>query len=183
MEETLLVVPDTAFGPVLAALISGTVLLVSGLLAYHLGKRASRHERLEERQAEVLARLSELLYEVERGYLTSTSPFGHVGEDRKAKIETVAKKHDELYGYYHSHSIWLDPVSCESIEAFLGTVWGMFNDYVDDLDERGYPSSAAGRAVAGKVGRVVPILREGLGIQFRAILRPRPWWRRIFGFD
>ncbi len=173
--------PDTALGPVLNALISGTVLLVSGLLAYHLGKRASKHERLEERQAEVMARLSELLFEVELGYLTSTSPFGYAGEDRKAKIDAAAIKHNELYGYYHSHSIWLDPDTCQRIEAFLGKVFEMFNDYVDDLNERGYPSSAAGREVSRKVRKEVPALREELAGQFREILRPRSWWSRLFG--
>lgn len=172
--------PVTAWGPIIAALISGTVLLVSGLLAYHLGKRASRHERLEEKQAEVFARVSELLFEVELGYLTSTSPFGYEGEDRKAKIESAAKKHNELYGYYHSHSIWLDPATCGTIEKFLGEVFGMFNDYVDDLDERGYPGSAAGREVSSRVMKEVPALREELAGQFRVILHPRPWWRRIF---
>jgi len=163
---------------VLSALV---VAVLGGPIAYFLGVHRTRLERLEEKRAEVIARLSELLFEVQQGYLSSTSPFGYMGEDRREKISKATQNYGELYRYYHSHSVWLDPETRAKLEGFMAEVWKMDNDYMDDLDDRGYPKSKEGRDVAKRVREKIPALREDLAERFRAILYPRPWWRRVFG--
>jgi hypothetical protein len=58
--------------PILAALITGTVSLTVGVLAYIFGRLQKEHEvrfsRLHERRAEVVAELYQLLHEISVGF-------------------------------------------------------------------------------------------------------------------
>ena len=49
-------------------------------------------------------------------------------------------------------------------------------DYIDDLDERGYPQTSEGRAQGNRIMRETQPLRRELIDEFRAILYPPRWY-------
>jgi hypothetical protein len=59
----------------------------------------------------------------------------------------------------------------------MNNVHQSLGDYVDDLDERGYPQSKEGRELGTRIFRETQPLRRKLLEEFRAILYPPPWWQ------
>ena len=143
---------------------------------YILGTRRTRFEGLYERRAEVIAKLSELLFLMQRGFATWAQPFQYVGVDRDEQRREASEAFHELVTYYNSNSVWLDPQTCEKIESVIETAWTAAWDYADELDERGYPKNKAGRDASKKLYRDLPALRRDLEDEFRAILYPAPWY-------
>lgn len=96
------------------ALISSFALLLLGGISGYLfrvrgDERQIRYTRLFERRAEVLAKLSELLFWVQKDFESWTSPIGHHGEPSKQeKMEAAAARFNELSNYYYTNTIWLD---------------------------------------------------------------------------
>ena len=156
-------------GPLVAA-------VVGGLVVYVLGTRQRRLEGLYERRAVVIARLSELLYLMQRGFSTWANPFQYGGVDRDEQRKAASDAFHELVTYYHSNSVWLDPQTCEKIESVMETAWAAAWDYVDNMNERGYAHGKEGRDASRKLYRDLPVLRRDLEDDFRAILYPAPWW-------
>jgi|SRR5215203_3982572 len=150
-------------------------ILVGGPIAYVLGTRRARFERLYEKRAEVMARLSELLYLMSRKALAWTSPVQAADTDRQAQGKEASEAFDEFIAYYGSNSIWLEPETCERIESFIRTVRNSLVEYADDLNEEGHPGSRAGREASLRIAKEIPALRRELEEAFRAILYPRRW--------
>jgi hypothetical protein len=105
---------------VVAALITA---VVGGPIVYLLGNRRLRYERLYERRAEVIARLSELLFLMQRGFVSWTNPFQSADADRDQQRREASQAFHDLVIYYGSNSVWLDQRTCEKIEAFMETAW------------------------------------------------------------
>jgi hypothetical protein len=160
-------------GEIVVALIT---VVVGGLGGYLLGYRRVRYERLYERRAEVIARLSELLFHMQRGFSTWASPFQSAEVDREEQRKAASDAFQDLVTYYHSNSVWLDLQTCEKIESVMETAWAAAWEYVDELNERGYTHSQAGRDASKKLYRDLPVLRRELEHEFRAILYPPPWY-------
>ncbi len=156
-------------GPLVAA-------VVGGLVVYVLGTRQRRLEGLYERRAVVIARLSELLFLMQRGFSTWANPLQPADVDRDEQRKKASDAFQELVTYYHSNSVWLDPQTCEKIEAVMETAWTAAWDYVDNLNERGYAHGQEGRDASRKLYHDLPVLRRDLEDEFRAILYPAPWW-------
>jgi len=156
-------------GPLIAA-------VVGGLVVYVLGTRQRRLEGLYERRAVVIARLSELLFLMQRGLASWANPFQSAGVDRDEQRKTASDALQELSTYYYSNSVWLEPRTCEKIESVMDTAWSAAWEYSDNLNERGYAHGREGRDASRKLYRDLPVLRRDLEAEFRAILYPTPWW-------
>ena len=157
---------------VVAAIVAA---LLSGLSGYLWGNRRLKHERLYERRAEVLSRLGELLYEVQRGFVTFTSPFQSGEADRKEQMEEANRAFFGLVRYFYSNEMWLEEDTCLKIEKFTQFAY-LKGEYVDDLDERGYPTSEEGRELGSRIMSEIQPLRRELITEFRAIVYPAPFY-------
>jgi len=78
---------------VVAAVVAA---LLSGFSGYLWGNRRLRYERLYVQRAEVLCRLGELLYGVQRGFVTFTSFYQSGDPDRKEQLEEANRGGDLL---------------------------------------------------------------------------------------
>src|SRR5215207_3586020 len=106
-----------------AAVGAVITVFVGGWIGYVLGNRRLRFERLYERRAEVIARLYELRFLMQRGFLEWTSPFQVADVDRDTQRKKADEAFHELVSYYRSNSIWLDLKTCQKIESFLEIAW------------------------------------------------------------
>jgi hypothetical protein len=158
---------------VVAAIVAA---LLSGFSGYLWGNRRLRYERLYERRAEVLSRLGELLYEVQRGFVTFTSPFQSGEADRKEQMEEANRAFFELVDHFYSNEMWLEEDTCLKIEKFTQFAYLNMGAYVDDLNERGHPGSAEGREIGQRIMNELQPLRRELIAEFRAIVYPPPWY-------
>jgi hypothetical protein len=158
---------------VVAAIVAA---LLSGLSGYLWGNRRLKHERLYERRAEVLSRLGELLYEVQRGFVTFTSPFQAGEADRKEQMEEANWAFFGLVRYFYSNEMWLEEDTCLKIEKFTQFAYVKMGEYVDDLDERGHPTSEEGREIGTRIMSEILPLRRELITEFRAIVYPAPFY-------
>lgn len=154
--------------------VVGAVLGVAG--GYVLGHRRLRYERLYEKRAGVIAQLSEHLFLVQRGFGSWAKPFQTMGVNRDEQRKAASDAFDELVVYYHSNSVWLPRRICEKIESVMETTYDAAWDYVDNLDDRGYPRDKEGRDASKKLWRDLPVLRQELEEEFRTILYPPPWY-------
>jgi hypothetical protein len=143
---------------------------------YLVGNRRLRHERLYERRAQVIAKLSELLYLMQRGLVSWASPFQLQDVDRDEQRKAANEAFFELVIYYNSNAVWLDPQTCENIDSVTETAWTTAWDYMDNLNERGHPQNKEGRDASIRLYRELPVLRRTLEREFRAILYPPPWY-------
>jgi hypothetical protein len=160
---------------VVAALITGLItLLVSGPLAYYFGLQRSRHERLDEQRALVIAELSRLLWRFQMTALLGTNP-NQPPQVRAQRIAENQQAMTELSHYVFAHALWLDAETNEIIESFLLDMTNTLNLYEANLDEQGYPSDV-GIAAARHIFEAVPAVREKPKAKFRAILYPPPWY-------
>jgi hypothetical protein len=152
--------------------------VVVGVLGgYIVGNRQLKYERLYQRRAEIIAELSRLLAAVQHGVVNFTSPFqrGDINRDEQAK--EAQRAFFELVECYRANEVWLNPETCEQVEEVMNNVHQSLGDYVDDLDERGYPQSKEGRELGTCRFRETQLLRRKLLEEFRAILYPPPWWQ------
>jgi hypothetical protein len=124
----------------------------------------------------VLSRLGELLYEVQSGFVTFTSPFQAGEVDRKEQMEEANRAFFELVHYLYSHEMWLEEDTCLKIEKFTQFAYLNMGAYVDDLNERGHPGSAEGREIGQRIMNELQPLRRDLIAEFRAIMYPPPWY-------
>jgi hypothetical protein len=164
---------------VVAALITAVVtLVVSGPVAFYFGLQRSRYERLYEQRALVIAKLCELLAAVQRGVVGFTNPFQPGDVDRHEQAAEAQRAFFELVNYYRSVEVWLDPDTCLKIEKFMDEVYLPLGEYMDTLDERGYPlgeQGQRGRVLGRRIMRETQPLRRELIEEFRAILYPPHW--------
>jgi len=158
------------------AVVAIVAVLLSGLSGYLWGNRRLRYERLYERRAEVLSRLGELLYEVQRGFVTFTSPFQSGEADRKEQMEEANRAFFHLVDHFYSNEMWLEEDTCLKIEKFTQFAYLNMGAYVDDLNERGHPGSAEGREIGQRIMNELQPLRRDLIAEFRAIVYPPPWY-------
>jgi hypothetical protein len=154
-------------------LITAVVGILGG---YIVGNRRLKFEHLHERRAEVLAKLSELLAALQRGAVTFTNFYQRGDVDRLGQLQETQRAFNELVHYYRSNEVWLAPDTCLKIEEFLDNVHLPLEDYLDDLDERGFPQTQEGRSAGLHVMRETQPLRRELIEEFRAILYPPPWY-------
>src|SRR5688500_12660321 len=98
------------------AVVATVAGVLSGLRGCLGGNRRLRPDRLDLRRAEVLSRLGELLYEVQRGFVTFTSPFQSGEVDRKEQMEEANRAFFELVHYFYSNEMWLEEDTCLKIE-------------------------------------------------------------------
>lgn len=161
---------------VVAALITAVIGVLGG---YIVGNWRLKHEHLHERRAEVIAKLCELLAAVQRGVVDFTNPWQRGDVDRREQSQEAHRAFFELVNYYHSNEVWLEPDTCEKIEAFMNSVYLPLGDYVDDLDERGYPQTPEGRTQGRRILQETQPLRRELISEFRAILYPSLWYEPL----
>ena len=85
----------------------------------------------------------------------------------------------ELVNYYRSVEVCLDFDTCLKIEKFMDNVCLPLGEYMDTLDERGYPlgeQGQRGRDLGRRIMRETQPLRRELIEEFRTILYPPPWY-------
>jgi hypothetical protein len=160
---------------VLTAIITGLLAVLTGLTGYLWGNRRLRHERLYDRRAAVLSKIGELLYEVQRGFITFTSPFVGRDADRKAQMDEANRAFFELVHHFYSNEMWLDPETCLKIEKFTEFAHLKMGEYVDGLDEQGYPKTTETWTLGREIMREIQPLRREVIAEFRAILYPQSW--------
>ena len=158
---------------VVAAIVAA---LLSGFSGYLWGNRRLKYEHLYERRAEVLSTLGSLLYGVQRGFVTFAS-FHQTGDpDRKVQLEEANRAFFELVHYFYANEMWLEEDTCLKIEKFTQFAYLNMGEYVDDLNERGYPQSAEGREIGNRIMSEIQPLRRELINEFRAIVYPAPFY-------
>jgi hypothetical protein len=157
---------------VVAALITAVVGAIGG---YIVGNWRLKYEHLHDRRAGVIAKLCELLATVQRGVVGFTSPLQPGDVDRRKQAAEAQRAFFELVNYYRANEVWLEPDTCKKVETFMDNVYLPLGDYIDDLDERGYPQTSEGRAQGNRIMRETQPLRRELIDEFRAILYPPRW--------
>ena len=96
--------------------------------------------------------------------------------DRKKQMQEANRAFFELVHHFYSNEMWLDPETCLKVEKFTEFAYLKMGEYVDDLDERGYPTTTEGRALSREIMREIQPLRRELIAEFRAIVYPPPWY-------
>jgi len=161
--------------------------LMAGVIAYFLGLRRSRFERLEEKRAEVLAELSGLLFDVEDRYKKWYEPSlrrpeaGHRMDEIKGKVAERAKATvDSMNAFtrcYRRNAAWLDPALAARIESSIGELHEMFFEYGKaGADNTFFQVSEGGVEAAKMMDDRIPKIRAELVGEFRGILRPLTAW-------
>jgi len=161
------------------AVVTVLVAVVGVLGGYIFGNWRLKYEHLHERRAEAIAALSRLLAAVQ----DSVVGFAHYLQphdvDRRAQAKQAQLAVSELVGCFRSNEVWLEPDTCRKIEAFVDKVYLPLGDYMDTLDERGYPigeQGKRGRDLGLLILRETQPLRRELIDEFRAILYPPRWY-------
>lgn len=169
--------------------IATIIAAVAGaLVAYFLGLRSSRYERLEEKRAEVLAELSGLLFEVEDRYRKWYSPSlrgSHTMDEIRGKVkergEAAIESLNAFTRCYHRNIAWLDPDIATRIDDSITEMQQMLFDYGRlGLGNTYFQLSEKGVEAAQTMESRIPEIKEELIREFRAILRPFDWWKRAF---
>jgi hypothetical protein len=161
------------------AIVTVLVAGVGVLGGYIVGNWRLKYENLHERRAEVIAELSKLLAAVQRGVVDLTNPLQPRDVDRREQAEKAQRAFFELVECYRSNEVWLEPNTCQKVEAFMDKVYLPLGDYMDTLDERGYPlgpQGEQGRTLGRQIMREIQPLRRELINEFRAILYPPRWY-------
>lgn len=161
--------------------------LVAGVVAYFLGLRRSRFERLDERRAEVLAELSGLLFEVEDKYRTWYAPSlrspeaFHTADEIKGKVKERAnatiKSLNALTRCYHRNVAWLGPDLAARIDGAITELQEMLLEYGKvGMANTYFHVSEGGVEAAKKMEERIPDIRAELVDEFRKIVRPLTAW-------
>ena len=158
---------------VVAALLTAVVGALGG---YIVGNWRLKYEQLHERRGEVIAKLCELLATVQRGVVDFTSAYQRGDVDRYEQAAEAKRAFFELVDYYRANEVWLEPDTCKKDETFIDNVHLSLGNYIDDLNERGYPQTPEGRAKALRIQQETQPLRRELIDEFRAILYPPRWY-------
>ena len=162
---------------VAASLVTAMIGLVGVVLAYVLGKERTRYDRLHEKRADVIARISELLLDVQSKYAAWVFAFGRPeGPDRRQSIQEAGDTFAEFIRYTRSHSIWLSPLLNRRLEAFIEVAWDIGTEAGTSLDDQGDPDEASWEVVRQRVTSEIPTLRRELEEEFREILYPPPFY-------
>jgi len=157
------------------------------VVAYFLGLRRSRFERLEEKRAEVLAELSGLLFEVEDRYRTWYAPSlrspeaGHTRAEIEGKVKERAAATVEslnaLTRCYHRNVAWLDPDLAARIDDAITELQEMLFEYGKvGMANTYFQVSEKGIEAAKRMEDRIPEIRAELVCEFRGILRPLTLW-------
>src|SRR5215212_2353030 len=157
------------------AAVTVLVAVVGILSGYIAGNWRLKYEHLHERRAEAIAELSRLLAAVQDGVVQFTHYLQPQDVDRHAQAAQAQRAVNELVGCFRSNEVWLDPDTCQKIEAFVDKVYLPLGDYMDTLNERGYPIGGRGeygRDLGRRILRETQPLRRELIDEFRAILYP-----------
>jgi hypothetical protein len=101
-----------------APLITAVVGVVGLIGGYLLGNRRLKYERLHERQAEVIARMSELLAAVQSGIVSFTHYYQRGDVDRHEQVQEANRSYFELVDYYRANEVWLEPETCKKKASF-----------------------------------------------------------------
>jgi len=187
------------------ALVSGALAVVAaaigGTLAFFAGKRRAEHEiryaNLYQRQADVIADLHRLLYDLQRSVANLTAMVEFAGDPSKQqKLKEAGALLNKLQDYYQRNSVWLDDDTSKKLQAFLDQIYGICDEfsvigraiglqgfegagnleeqkvwretYAQEFDEQ-HPREGW-RKLDSRVKSEVPKLRQGLRAQFREIL-------------
>lgn len=164
----------------IAAAVAGAAIatLLGGPVAYLLGLRRSRYERLEEKQAEVIAELSRLLFEVDEKHFHWYRQTA--AESLKEKGQIAAESLEILIRYFHSNVVWLDSGTAARVENTVEELRDMGSRYYADLITIDFQMPAEGNELARNSLDKVRAMREDIIKEFREILYPQEWWTRIF---
>jgi len=161
------------------AVVTVLVAVVGVLGGYIVGNWRLKYEHLHERRAEAIAELSKLLAAVQDSVVQFTHFLQPHDVDRRAQATKAQRAISELVGCFRSNEVWLEPDTCRKIEAFVDKVYLPLGDYIDTLDERGYPMGEHGehgRDLGRRILRETQPLRRELIDEFRAILYPPRWY-------
>jgi hypothetical protein len=91
-------------------------------------------------------------------------------------MEEANRAFFELVHYFYSNEMWLEEDTCLKIEKFTQFAYQKMGEYVDDLNDRGYPTSEEGRELGSRImSEILPLRRELIN-EFRAIVYPAPWY-------
>jgi hypothetical protein len=125
---------DALIGVVVGALLTAP-------LTYFFGLERSRHERLEEKRALVIAELSRLLFEVQDNFshwshLSSffpDEPYERVADRQEQKGKAAVESNNELIRCYQSNAAWLHPGTAAKLEHFLVATQEFISTYSPEL--------------------------------------------------
>src|SRR5215204_5795046 len=172
---------DAFIGAVVGALLSAP-------LAFFFGLERSRHERLEERRALVIAELSRLLFEVQDNFAhwanLSFLPknYESMADYQEEKGKAAVESNNDLIRCYQSNVAWLDPRTAAKLDQFVRITQEIVRTYTPDLRDIQQQMSTESRQVAARMRSEIPPLREDLIQEFRDILHPIPWWQKVFPY-
>jgi len=161
------------------AAVTVLVAVVGILGGYIAGNWRLKYEHLHERRAEAIAELSKLLAAVQDSVVQFTHYLQPHDVDRRAQAARTQRAVSELVECFRSNEVWFEPDTCRKIEAFVNKVYLPLGDYMDTLDDRGYPigeQGKHGRDLGLRILRETQPLRRELIDEFRAILYPPPWY-------
>jgi len=158
---------NSQVAPIIAALITGTVSLTVGVLAYIFGRVQKEHEvrftRLYERRAEVIAALYTLLHDISEGFRTWAHYDRIPGEanERNKAFRSVRSDLDKFRRCYLEKDIWISEGTRKKLDQLYGGVNEVWNQSAIEEARR--------KGIRTYLPRV-NTLREELKAEFRSVL-------------
>jgi hypothetical protein len=157
----------------LGPLITSTVALTVGILAYIFGRLQKEHEvrftRLYERRAQTIAELYELLHDLLRRFRLWRR--FHVQErqtKRDGQAEPIRETLNKFYRTYRGEDIWLTTSTWEELDSFYEEVDGQWMSAALPTGEE--RANEVAETVNGWVDGSLPLLIEELKTEFRETL-------------
>ena len=139
-------------------------------------RRAVVHpsQRREDVVRSVVSEAWDQLMETYRSFLVWSSAYADENiayqEEPKQRREEVSRCLSQLSSYYLPHSVWLERRTCNAIEKFVETCEGLYSEFVDEINKRGY-SRRVKAAMAERVSTELGPLREEAVSSLREELR------------
>jgi hypothetical protein len=156
----------------IAALITGTIALTVGILAYIFGRMQKEHEvqfsRVHEQRAKIVADLYKVLYDIQKGidkWKQYTLMEGaKVAEQRKTFL-AIAKLIDKFADCYCKEDFWISDGTRRKLDGFYGRASDIWNESAIDNPEADEEIIDARRSELDDLRRILKAeFREVLGI-------------------
>jgi hypothetical protein len=144
-------------------------LLVGGPLAYVIALERSRHERLEEKRAEVIAELYRHFYLVQDAFWH----WSHLSFAGAKNREVVEERHAEqgkaaieslngLKIHFFANEPWLPPSTAARVKEFINLAQSIVNSHPPDLKNIDFHWTDEGRRASERMRIELPVFMGSL---------------------
>lgn len=144
---------------------------LKGRLQVAATEHAIRFTTLHQRQADIIAKVYELLDDLHLAFRRWAAFMRPADADMAELQAKTGVSFQAFVDYYHPHAIWLDRDTCDKINDIVNDMNKSFIGLSFDLDKNGFPTDRdAWKAAYDRINGKVPEARQSLEARFRSIL-------------